>query len=492
MNAPRPTLRRLLAAAGALAALASFAQTAAPDPLDAVIGRWRGEAGTPDNHTEWVYDIRRNDQGLPTAYIYLKLVNFYGLDTGEVKFVNGEYVLPPFDWPVKLVDGRLVGRDVGPLKMAVDLARTDALPAEVPIPDLPTGPGPKWSVKLGGQIYAPPAVRDGVAYVGTTSGIFNAVSLKDGKILWAFPAGRPIHGGALATDEHLYFACDNGFLFKLTRADGKEVWRYDLGDAQAPRMLMHQTIFFWDYKAPKPALVDGTLYLGAGDGGFHAVNAETGQRVWRFAAKDKIRGDALVVGDKVIFGSFDNNLYGLNRADGTEAWNRRVGPVNTPVTLVAGKAVFGTRGTTIAAVDPATGKTAWRSFMWGSAAESATVPSGEFAYAGSSDLRRITAFEAATGKVVWRTDIFGIAWPTPAVTEKIVYAAAGGYEPYQVRHVGSLCALERATGTILWRWPAPKAAHQYEQGFAAGPALAEGMLVIGSMDGTLYGFPVED
>jgi outer membrane protein assembly factor BamB len=484
---------RALALAGAFATSLSIAQTTAPDPLDAVLGQWRGVVGTPDNHTDWAIEIKRNAQGVATGFIHHQEMNFFGLDVGEVKFADGQYVLPPFGWPVKLVDGKLVGRDAGPLKMTVDLARTDTLPTEVPIPALPTGPGPRWQVKLGGGIYAPAAVRDGVAYVGTTGGTFNAVSLQDGKILWAIPAGRPVHGEALVTDEHLFFACDNGFLFKLARADGKEVWRYDLGDAQAPRVLMHPTIFFWDYKAPKPALADGVLYLGAGDGSFHAVNADSGQRVWRVtAAKDRIRTDALVVGDKVVFGSFDQHLYALRRADGTEVWKRAVGAVNTPITLVAGKVAFGSRGTILAAVDPETGKTAWRSFMWGSSAESGVVQFGDFAYAGSSDLRRLTAFEAATGKVIWRTDIFGIAWPTPAVTEKIIYTAAGGYEPYQVRHVGGLLALDRATGKILWRWPAPKSAHQYEQGFAAGPTLAGDMLVIGSMDGTLYGFPLEN
>lgn len=462
-----------------------------PDPLEAVAGKWSGQVGTPLNHSEWSIELKRDQAGVMKGYLYHSLMNFYGLDLGPLKFADGTYTLPGFHWPVKLVDDRLIGAELGALKLSVDLGRTETLPAEVPVPDFPTGPGPRWQTKLGGGIYAPVAVRDGFAYVGTTGGTFNAVSLKDGAIAWAFPAGRPVHGEALLTDEHVYFACDNGFLFKLNRADGKEVWRYDLGDAQAPRVLMHQTIFFWDYKTPKPALVDGTLYVGAGDGGFHAVQAETGHRVWRFAAKDRIRTNSLVSGDKIYFGSFDGFFYCLNRADGTEAWSRKVGAVNASPTLVDGHIAFGTRGTTLWVVNADSGEPVWRSFMWGSSAESSLIQSGEFAYVGASDLRRITAFEAKTGRVLWREDIFGIAWGNPAVTEKIVYAAAGGYEPYQMRHVGGLSSLDRATGRTIWRWPAPRAPHQYESGFAAGPTLAGDTLVIGSMDGTLYAFPVE-
>lgn len=481
----------LIGALFAVPTLSAKEAATAADPLDAIIGLWRGHAGTPDNNADWALVIKRNEQGVVTGYVHYQLLNFYGLDAGPVTHADGVFTLPPFRWSVRLVDGRLVGADIGPFKISVDLARTDTLPTEVPLPDLPAGPAPRWSVKLGGQIYAPAAVRDGIAYVGTTGGTFNALRVSDGSFVWTIPAGRPVHGEALLTDEHVFFVCDNGYLFKLARADGKEVWKYDLGDAQAPRVLMHQKIFFWDYKAPKPALADGTLYVGSGNGSFHAVDAATGARVWQVAAaKDRIRTDALVVGDRVYFGSFDNHMYGLNRADGTEVWKRVAGPVNAAPTLVGGHIAFGSRGTVIATLNPDTGVPVWRSFMWGSSAESSLVPFGDRAYAGSSDLRRITAFEAATGRVLWRTDIFGIAWGAPAVTEKILYASAGGYEPYQVRHFGGLLALDRETGRILWRWAAPRAAHQYETGFAAGPVLAGDTLVIGSMDGTLYGFPV--
>src|SRR5205085_923756 len=67
----------------------------------------------------------------------------------------------------------------------------------------------------------------------------------------------------------------------------KETWRYDLGDGLVPRVLPHPTVFAWDFKGPKPALADGVVYVGAGDGSFHAVDATTGKRVWRFTPPAK-------------------------------------------------------------------------------------------------------------------------------------------------------------------------------------------------------------
>src|SRR5262249_31163491 len=166
---------------------------------------------------------------------------------------------------------------------------TERLPSEVPVPDLPRGPGPKWQTRLGGAIYAPAAARDGVAYVGTTGGIFNAINIRDGGFLWTFVAGRPIHGEALGTDQHVYFVCDNGFLFKLDRKTGKEVWRYDLEDERVPRPLGHPVLddlkigkYDFDHTAPRPLLVDTVIYVGSGTGRFHAVDAASGKRVWCF------------------------------------------------------------------------------------------------------------------------------------------------------------------------------------------------------------------
>jgi len=126
--------------------------------------------------------------------------------------------------------------------------------------------------------------------------------------------------------------------------------------------------------------------------------------------------------------------------------------------------------------------------LWGSSVESTAVPGeGSLFYIGSSDLRRISLMDSKDGRVVWRTDVFGWAWARPAVTEKIVYASAAGGNPYDIRHLGSLNALDRATGKILWRWPAPEGSALHT-GFVAGPVVEADTVVVGGLDGNLYGF----
>lgn len=492
---PTPALARFALAATLVAPVAlpvAVAQgPSAPNP-DPIEGKWWGAAGFPQDRIDLGFEIKRNAKGELKVYLYEPVLNFYGLEIpGTLDHDSTGYVLPSYVTSFQLVNGRIEGKYM-PLHDPMSLERTDSLPAEVPVPDLPAGPGPRWQTKLGGEIWAAAAVRDSVAYVGTTSGIFNAVSLKDGSFVWTFNAGRPMHGEALATDDAVLFVCDNGFLYRLDRATGKEVWRYDLGDAQSPRIMPHQIVYEYDFKSPRPLLADGVIYVGAGDGGFHAVNAATGERIWRFATEGKIRTDAIAVGSNVVFGSFDNYVYALDRKTGRQVWKyNSYAEVDGSPALIDGKIIVGNHGSVVQAIDPATGKWVWQRIWWGSAVESTPVEYGGHLYIGASDLRRVTCMEPKDGRVVWRTDVYGWAWARPLVTEKLVYIGTGGSDPYQMRHVAAMTALDRKTGRIFWRWPMAKLPGVLTYGFAAPPALGAGLLVIGGMDGTLYAFPAE-
>jgi len=478
----------------------AFGQTssATHEPIE---GKWYGEAVFEQDRVEVGFEFKRNEKQEIKAYLYQPVTNFYGLELpGVLSAEGGKYLLKEYRTSFALRDGKLEGTYL-PINASISLRRTNKLPVEVPVPDLPRGPGPKWRVKLGGAIFAPAALREGTAYVGTTGGMFYAISLKDGSFVWPFSAGRPIHGEALLTDEHVYFVCDNGFLFKLNRLSGKEVWRYDLGDAQVSRILPHQNDysaphsgdFDWDQSAPRPALADGVIYVGSGDGSLHAVNIDTGQRVWRFAGKGKARTDVVINGPHVIFGTLENMVYAIDRQTGQKVWEKDTrAAITAPPAIIADKIMVGNRGGLLMALNPATGQMIWRMLFWGSSVESTAVPGdGTLFYIGSSDMRRLSLIDSKDGRVLWRADVFGWAWARPAVSDKLVFAAAVGSSPYYMRQLGSLTALDRKTGKIVWRWPMTEWSGSLLYGFAAAPVIEGKTLVIGGLDGTLYGFPAE-
>lgn len=103
--------------------------------------------------------------------------------------------------------------------------------------------------------------------------------------------------------------------------------------------------------------------------------------------------------------------------------------MNAAPARAAGRLIISLRGGLIAPLEPETGATNWRSQLWGSAAESTAVPFGDFFYVGASDLRRLTSHDPKDGRVAWPTDRNGFRWGRPFVTDRVVYAAAGGCEP---------------------------------------------------------------
>ncbi|NOT29939.1 MAG: PQQ-like beta-propeller repeat protein, partial [Planctomycetes bacterium] len=312
-------------------------------PTDPIEGKWYGTAGFSQDRIETGFEFRRDARGELQGFVYRPVTNFYGLALpGPVKRTGTKYECLEMLVALELSGDQLVGT-CGPFQEPIALERTQVLPAELPLPEFPQGPGPRWRTKLGGAIYAPAAVWGDMAYVGTTGGAFDAIRLADGSFAWHFPAGRPIHGEALVTEQAVFFACDDGWLRKLERQSGKELWRYDLGDARVGRLLPHLVHpdvpnageFDFDTIAPRPLLADGVLYVGSGDGSLCAVEEETGEGLWRFQTKGKIRSSAVLDGERVFVGSADQNVYAVERSLDTQVWARNTfGPSTSSPALV--------------------------------------------------------------------------------------------------------------------------------------------------------------
>ena len=460
---------------------------AAADPI---VGMWWGRIGEEPEAEDAGIEFRRTEAGSIEACITLPIMSYYGLKTDGPVVRDGD----SFDIKSIGLSGKIAGDAIDGFtgsKRTLHLARAASLPASPAMPDLPRGPEPLWTVQLGAPVYAPVAVRDGVAYIGTVGGVFQAVRLRDHTLAWTFSAGRPVFGGALVTDDAVYFACDNGYLFKLDRATGKESWRYDLGDARVSRVLGHSAVFDFDHAGPCPVIEGGVVYIGSGDGSLHAVDSASGSRLWRADSGGgaKVRTDAAVDAERVFVGTLEGKLLAFSRKDGSPVWNKDVaGPVTSNPRLIEGMLIVGSRGSVLRAMRPENGESIWKKSYWGSWVESTPTAIDDGLVIGSSDLRRITRHDLTDGKVRWRTDVFGLAWGQPAVHGGRVYVATSGIEPYVVRHEGAVLALDGATGAIEWRWPAPRCDHAMHTGFAAGPVIDGETLLVAGLDGSLYAF----
>ncbi|HJU37983.1 MAG TPA: PQQ-binding-like beta-propeller repeat protein [Tahibacter sp.] len=471
----------------ALAILGIGAATAADDPL---VGRWIGTVGSPKEKIDVGLEFTPRADGKLALKLTQPISNYFGADPGGEVVRDGERVAHEGLYLSLERDGdTLRGTYPGPNSPA-EFRRTTTLPTESPPPKVPQGPLSRWEARLGGQVYASPVVADGIAYVGTTGGVLNAVDVRDGKTAWTFSTGRPIFGAVAVTADAVYVAADNGFLYRVDRATGKERWRYRLGDETVARVLPHPSVFDWDWQGAQPLVVDDTVFVGAGDGGFHAVDVANGERRWRFDTRGRIRNAAAAAGDRVYVGSGDHNVYALDRKTGREAWRTDTGAeVDAAPVVHDGRVLVGNRGAGLLSLDAATGETKWRLYFWGSWVESTPVVVDGTIYVGSSDLRRVSAIDPADGRVLWRSDVYGWNWGTPLVTADRIYVGVAGGTPYFVKHVASFTVLERKTGKIVTRRPlADTGGHQW--GIAGSPALAGDSVVVATIAGSLLAYPL--
>ena len=467
-----------------LAWFAGAAQ-AAGDPL---AGKWFGTIGSDKERVDAGLEFLPNADGTYGVRLTQPIANYWTVDAGGTAKRDGARVTyDALKLELTLAGDTLEGHFPGP-NSAAQLRRVAELPNEPPMPDVPAGPAPRWETRLSGQVFASPVAVDGVVYIGSTGGVLNAVDAATGAIKWTFATGAPIHGDALVVADAVFVASDRA-LHKLARADGKPQWRYALGDA-TPRVLPHPSVYDWDWQGAAPVFADDTVYLGAGDGRFHAVDAGTGNARWTFATQGRIRNAAAIDGDRVVVGSADHFVYALDRRTGTQRWRFDTkAEVDATPLVHGGKVYVGNRGPGLHALDAASGEQAWRLYFWGSWVESTPVVVDGTLYIGASDLRRVSAIDPATGRVLWRADVYGWTWGTPLVLGDRVWFAAAGGTPYFLKHQASLGALDRATGRLLWRTPLPDTGgHQW--GIAGSPVRAGDSVVVATIGGTLLAYPL--
>lgn len=192
--------------------------------------------------------------------------------------------------------------------------------------------------------------------------------------------------------------------------------------------------------------------------------------IWKFKAEEEIRSSPIVYKKTLYVGSYDNNLYALNSADGEFIWKYPTdGGIATSPAIVPEEniIVIGSDDFYLHAVDMRTGRVRWTSGTQGPVRSSPTVAHGHIFF--GSDDGKLYAVRSGTGRVAWRYDAGVPIRCRPTVSEDMVVIGSDS---------GDVAGLD-LSGQAKWRFKA-------KRGVMSSPLVHNGIAYLGSVDWHVY------
>ncbi len=241
----------------------------------------------------------------------------------------------------------------------------------------------------------------------------------------------------------------------------KLAWFFDVGNRQGLQAT--------------PLVIDGVMYVSAAWNIVHALDASTGEELWRFDPQvpraenyryccGVINRGVAAWDDMIFIGTLDGRLVAIDRATGAERWQTQTTPIGENYTItgaprvVKGKVIIGNGGAEhgvrgyVSAYDAYTGEMAWRFY---------TVPGNPAD--GFENAQMEMAAKTWTGNW-WELGGGGTVWDSMAYDPELdlLFIGVGNGSPHN-RYIRSpfggdnlfLCsiiALRPDTGEYVWHY----------------------------------------
>lgn len=273
-----------------------------------------------------------------------------------------------------------------------------------------------------------------------------------------------------------------------------------------------------------PAVADGRVYAAAVEGGVHAFDLQTGNRIWNYESELRLSGGPGVGESVVAIGSLDGDVIALDAATGAEKWTAKVSNEVIAAPAVGMGMVFvRSNDGRVTALDAATGERRW---FWNHEVPTLSVRGNDapvlgpgYLFVGNDD-GTVSALAAQDGRPLWeqaiaqqegRTELDRMADVdgTPVLEGTSLFATSfkgqtmaidapsgqpmwlsdnGG--PGQVAAApsvvvvtepnGTVFGLDKASGSALWQQPA------LARRSLTAPAIHGDYVVVGDYDGYLH------
>lgn len=311
----------------------------------------------------------------------------------------------------------------------------------------------------------------------------------------ALPSAWVVYGGNVQHDSAFKApsgpvgdALERGVSWRFAEADALPLTVEFGKDAAAlgPRSAPVKTTQFLG-NAVGVTVAGGILYAESDSGHVYALDAATGQQIWRAKVDNSAMGNPIVAGGRVFVGTGDTGfsfsqilhaqsgsrtdlvrglawggIYAFNAKTGKQLWRYGTRGENMPSECYSGHMLyFGNGDGHLYALDPATGKLKWRTEVGGfDSMSSCNIYQGKV-YAGFTDPNNLVAVDQHTGRLEWRATFPNVAntgmgdnSPTidPADNEVIQVAVAGAHTVHKHSTVDTaVLGVDAETGKVRWK-----------------------------------------
>ena len=195
-----------------------------------------------------------------------------------------------------------------------------------------------WTFETEGQISAAPNFDGDNMLIPAHDSTLYCLN-KEGKKIWDFKIEGPIYGGVAVAKGATFLAGCDSMLHVLDVKTGKSLGSVDLkgqsgsaaavfGDHLYVGTMSNQVLAInlktlkveWEFEAPRrkqpfyasAAVNEDLVVIGCRDDKVWGIDRKTGKRKWDFLTDHKVDGSAVIVGQRIFVGSFDQKFYVLN------------------------------------------------------------------------------------------------------------------------------------------------------------------------------------
>ncbi len=330
----------------------------------------------------------------------------------------------------------------------------------------PEAPPVLWQVHLPQGIKGAPAVFGNRLAVPCLGGTVVILDAGTGAVAGAVPCEGEVLASPVALGSNLLVADGSGVVRAVDPA-GKTIWRYDGGAA------VYST----------PAVEGNRVYAVNIDGTAFALDASSGDEIWKTAAASYAVESPVILADgRMFFAAWDRYVYALDAETGNVLWKcmgegsatkpaaRYYSPADAPLVFAGGSLFAADRAMLLARIDPEKGE---RTGRWEKCSALAGSVSGDALYLRRTN-GRLTKM-TPSGDVVWESDAETGFMPAPPVEVDGVVCLVSG--------TGLVQAFDAETGKALWKYRAAPGVYVF-----APPAAGGSRLYVGAVDGSLTAF----